>query len=149
MVQPVNHNMAAELPEYFSPFWRTSEIRVSGGWAQLQNCNFTFLSCEIPDLLSTPKKKTTGDKILHYPLNLRSVHCLLSWHLQGCPSQILVRPGSALGRICSILGTCGWGGREVCVWASAPLGAGCHSATKTSIILSVRIVENFFWVIHA
>lgn len=30
-----------------------------------------------------------------------------------------------------------------------PLGAGCHSATKTSIILRVRIVENFFWVIHA
>lgn len=30
-----------------------------------------------------------------------------------------------------------------------PLGAGCHSATKTSIILSVRIVENFFWVMHA
>jgi hypothetical protein len=29
------------------------------------------------------------------------------------------------------------------------LGAGCHSATKTSIILSVRIVENFFWVMHA
>jgi len=30
-----------------------------------------------------------------------------------------------------------------------PLGAGCHSATKTSIILSVRIVENFFWVMQA
>jgi len=30
-----------------------------------------------------------------------------------------------------------------------PLGAGCHSASKTSIILSVRIVENFFWVMHA
>ena len=29
------------------------------------------------------------------------------------------------------------------------LGAGCHSATKTSIILSVRIVENFFWVMQA
>ena len=31
----------------------------------------------------------------------------------------------------------------------AYLGAGCHSATKTSIILRVRMVENFFWVMQA
>ena len=141
----------------FFSLHRTPEVHgCRAGPTELQNYNFT------------------GFSVVKFQISWKSQR---KDHWRQCPLKSWLFPASMrVARLflvlpgwvsfcCSILGTCGWGGGEVCIWASAPpakmelgdisyhhndhLGAGCHSATKTSIILSVRIVENFFWVMHA